>query len=46
MPPEDILENQENILIDEEVLELDGDIDMFEGMPMLQDISDDEDEGK
>ena len=46
MPPEDILENQENILIDEEVLELDGDIDMFEGMPSLQDVSDDEDEGK
>ena len=30
------------------MLELDpeGDIDMFEGMPTLQDVSDDEDEGK
>ena len=45
---EDILENQENILVDEEMLELNAedDVDMFEGMPSLQDVSDDEDEGK
>ena len=45
---EDILENQDNILVDKEMLELNAedDVDMFEGMPSLQDVSDDEDEGK
>lgn len=45
--PEDILENQENILVDSDVLEIGADEegDIFEGMPHLQDLSDDEDDG-
>lgn len=43
---EDDLENQDNILIDDGILEAEGDIDLFEDMPNLQEVSDDEDEGK
>ena len=46
IPPNDILENQENILIDDEVLEIEADEegDPFADMPYLQDLSDDEDD--
>ena len=45
---EDMLENQENIAIDQSLFEIgdDEDIDMFAGMPHLQDISDSEDENE
>ena len=43
---EDNLENQDIILMDDGILEVEGDIDLPDDMPHLQDVSDDEDDGK
>ena len=46
IPAEDNLENQDVILMDDGILEVEGDIDLPDDMPHLQDVSDDEDDGK
>ena len=43
---EDDLENQDTIMMDDGILEVEGDIDLPDDMPHLQDVSDDEDDGK
>ena len=43
---EDNLENQDIILMDDGILEVEDDIDLPDDMPHLEDVSDDEDDGK